>query len=55
MDVTDEMRQAVAEEQCRAVGHSYDAVQQFSTGEPVAFICSNCTGAGTSSPTRKVQ
>lgn len=42
MEVTDQMRQAVAEEQCRAVGHTYESVSEFGRSDPVAFLCSVC-------------
>jgi hypothetical protein len=42
MDVTNEMRQAVAEEQCRAVGHTYESVSEFGGSDPLAFLCSHC-------------
>ena len=42
MEVTPEMRQAVAEEQCRALGHDCDIIMTMSSYDPVALKCSRC-------------
>jgi len=52
MKVTPEIRQAVAEDDCRHEGHDFDTVLVLSSWDPVRLICRRCgrswpVGAGT--------
>jgi hypothetical protein len=42
MDITPEIRQAVAEDECRRTGHAVDAVLTMASTDPVAVRCSTC-------------
>lgn len=42
VEVTDEMRRAVAAEQCTRLGHSFDEVVEMGTGNPVRLLCGCC-------------
>jgi hypothetical protein len=42
VEITPEIRQAVAEDECRRGGHDVDVVVTFGSGEPVRVICGRC-------------
>lgn len=42
MEITPEIRQAVAEDECRRTGHDVDAVVTMGNGDPVELLCASC-------------
>jgi hypothetical protein len=42
VEITPEIRQAVAEDDCRAEGHDHDVVLGYGSADPLRLICRRC-------------